>query len=154
MGRLTSEFLGDVLGVAQDALGRRHEEKARRQAEALYENQAQAGIARLRQAQEIEEKRRRDQLRRALAGQRARFAALGLRPAGGSAGAVLAGLEAEAAAADAAGRALVDSRTAEIRDELDWRRRRNLLARSAVRARNVFDSLRGGFGADPLLPLY
>lgn len=87
-------------------------------------------------------------LRRRLAEERARAGAAGVATTGGSADAVLRGLEEESRALQAARDAEDDARIAAIRDSLASRRRRNLLEFSGrwlgAGVKGVAGSRRGG----------
>jgi len=98
----------------------------------------------LRRNQETEERQRREQLRRALATQRARFGAGGVSPAGGSAEALLTGLAAKEETNIQAGRGLTDFRIEQINNDLAERRRRNLLEQSSARNQTIFNLLSKG----------
>ena len=117
---------------------------------AAAEADAQYRTEQIRQAQRVEERQRRDRLRRALATQRSRFGAQGV-GAGGSAQAVLAGLAAEADQENADTRALASSRINRTDDQLAWSRRRNLLEASRPANRMAFGLLQQGFRTLPLL---
>jgi hypothetical protein len=119
------------------------------QAEAKAEARAQA--EQLRQTQDIAARRRRDQLRRALATQRARFGAQGIAAGGGSAEAAIGGLEAEAAREEADAQSLSALRLGRLNDELDWQRRRNLLDASSSRYRTAFSLVQRSLRSVPLL---
>jgi hypothetical protein len=119
------------------------------QAEAKAEARAQA--EQLRQTQDIAARQRRDQLRRALATQRARFGAQGIAAGGGSAEAAIGGLEAEAAREEADAQSLGALRLGRLNDELDWQRRRNLLDASSSRYRTAFSLVQRSLRSVPLL---
>ena len=76
---------------------------------------------------EIEERRRKEQLRQNQAAQRARFGALGLSASGGSAAAVLRGLSTKSALRGQDQGRLSDIRLQGLRQDFTSRRRRNLL---------------------------
>lgn len=135
--------LSTGLSMAQQQAQSRHQ--------AAYQRaQAQTQINQIRATQAIEERRRRDRLRRALATQRARFAAQGV-GGGGSANAVLGGLAAETDREGAESRQLADMRIGAINDEVAWTRRRNLLAKSQANQRTAFALLEREL---PKLPLF
>lgn len=119
------------------------------QAQAKAETRAQ--VMQIQQTQEIAARQRRDQLRRALATQRARFGAQGIAAAGGSAEAALGGLEAEAAREDADAQSLAELRIGRLNDQLDWQRRRNLLEASSPRYRTAFSLVQRSLRSVPLL---
>ena len=126
-------------------------EQARNQT-AAQEANARAQTEQIRQNQIIEERKRRDRLRRALATQRARFGAQGI-GSGGSSQAVLAGLAAEAEQENADSRAQASSRISQINDQLAWSRRKNLLEASRPGNRMAFGLLQQGFRNVPLLEI-
>ena len=115
-------------------------------AEAKADTRAQQ--QQIQQTQEISDRQRRDQLRRALATQRARFGAQGIVTGSGSGAAALSGLEAEADRAETDSQALSNLRIGRLSDQLDWQRQRNLLSASAPAYRGAFSlfqrSLRSG----------
>jgi len=111
---------------------------------------AQSQIQQINQAQAIRERQRREQLRRGLATQRARFAAQGL-GRGGSAGAVLKGLAMETDQATNDDRSLNSLRIGDISNTLDLRRRKNLLDASNATRRSAFNLLGKGLNTLSLL---
>ena len=119
---------------------------------AAQEADARSRTEQIRQVQQIEERQRRDHLRRALATQRARFGAQGI-GAGGSSQAVLSGLAAEAEQENADSRALASTRINRINDQLAWSRRKNLLEASRPGNRMAFGLLQQGFRNVPLLEI-
>jgi hypothetical protein len=119
------------------------------QAEAKAEARAQE--RQIQQTQEIAARQRRDQLRRALATQRARFGAQGIAAGGGSAEAALGGLEAEAAREEADAQSLNELRIGRLNEQLDWQRRRNLLDASSPRYRTAFSLVQRSLRSVPLL---
>lgn len=112
--------------------------------------QARAQVRQIEQTQEIASRQRRDQLRRALATQRARFGAQGI-AYGGSAEATLSGIEAEAAREEADAQSLNDLRIGRLNDQLDWQRRRNLLDASSPQYRTAFSLVQRSLRSVPLL---
>ena len=126
-------------------------EQARNQM-AAQEANARAQTEQIRQNQIIEERKRRDHLRRALATQRARFGAQSI-GSGGSSQALLAGLAAEAEQENAESRAQASSRISQINDQLAWSRRKNLLEASRPGNRMAFGLLQQGFRNVPLLEI-
>jgi len=116
-----------------------------------YHAQTEAQARQIRQAQEIEEKRTRDSLRRALAAQRARFGGSGLTGADGSAGAVLQGLTNQAESEMRANREQAEARLADLDLAYSVRRRRSLLDAANTRASQLFNLLRQGIGTFSLL---
>lgn len=112
---------------------------------------ARAQMQQIQQDQAVTDRQRRDQLRRALATQRARFGAQGLASGSGSAGAVLTGMQAESDREQAEDQARSGMRVGRIGDQLDWQRRRSLLDASAPRYRTAFSLLQRGLRSVPLL---
>lgn len=98
---------------------------------------ANARIAQVRKTEAIEERRRRERLRQALATQRARFGAQGL-AGGGSADAVLGGLTADTDRDIGDSRALTAMRIDDINRSLAQSRRRNLLETNQKLALGAF----------------
>lgn len=119
------------------------------QAEAKADARAQT--QQIQQQQEVQSRERRDQLRRALATQRARFGAQGIAAGGGSVEAALGGLEAEAARDEQAASSAGAMRIDRIDDQLDWQRRRNLLDASSPRYRSAFSLMQRSLRSVPLL---
>ena len=119
------------------------------QAEAKVDARAQT--QQVQQQQEIQSRERRDQLRRALATQRARFGAQGIAAGGGSAEAALGGLEAEAARDEQDAASVGSMRISRIDDELSSQRRRNLLDASSSRYRSAFSLMQRSLRSVPLL---
>lgn len=120
-------------------------------AQAEAKADARAQTQQIQQQQDIQSRERRDQLRRALATQRARFGAQGLAAAGGSVDAALGGLEAEAARDEQASSSLGSMRINRINDELDWQKRRSLLDASSHRYRSAFSLMQRSLRSVPLL---
>lgn len=112
---------------------------------------ARAQTQQIQQQQEIQSRERRDQLRRALATQRARFGSQGIAASGGSVDAALGGLEAEAARDEQDANSLGTMRISRINDELDWQKRRNLLDASSPRYRSAFSLMQRSLRSIPLL---
>ena len=83
-------------------------------------------IEQIQQAQKLDERRRREQLRHALAARRARFGAQGI-SSSGSADAVLAGLAMEAERQDSEERSLASKRINLLKDQSSYSRRKSLL---------------------------
>ncbi|MBK8208788.1 MAG: hypothetical protein IPK78_01385 [Rhodospirillales bacterium] len=119
------------------------------QAEAKADARAQT--QQIQQQQEVQSRERRDQLRRALATQRARFGAQGIAAGGGSAEAALGGLEAEAARDEQEASSVGTMRINRIDDQLDWQKRRNLLDASSPRYRSAFSLMQRSLRSVPLL---
>jgi hypothetical protein len=131
MTALATTLVPAVLSIAGQAIGNKS-------AARIGNAQVEFDIRKTRAAQEIDARRRRERLKRALATQRARFGAQGV-GIGGSSGAVLGGLikRSEDENRDAA--TLNDLRLA-------GRRRQNLLEQSAAQKRLAFDLFRKGIG--------
>ena len=124
-----------------------------RQAEQMQAAQsanARAQINQIRLVNDIDSRRRQEQLRRALASQRARFGAQGITN-GGSAEAALHGLAAEAQQHDEDSRALAQQRIARINQDVEWSHRRNLLNSYQPQYRASLSLLQQGIRAIPLL---
>lgn len=112
-----------------------------RQADAAHDAakaDAQARIAQMRLVEAADDRARREKLRKALAGQKASFAAQGL-GSGGSAGAVLAGLAKEATLGAAENQQLNASRIDQVQQQLVAQRRKSLLDLSDYRAQAAFN---------------
>lgn len=137
------QFEPFALMAAEFGLKSLQQRSAARGQESAQREAANARIAQIRETQALEERRRRERLRRAMATQRARFGAQGL-GAGGSAAAVLRGLEAEAGRDDRDSRALVDMRIGDIERGLAQSRRRNLLEASQMRQDFALGAFRKG----------
>jgi hypothetical protein len=135
--------------VAMSAVQMGLETAQQNRAEDAAKQQARAQAEQLQEAQSIASQQRQDQLRRALASQRARFAAQGIAPDTGSADATLGGLEADAAQADANAQSLTDLRVGNLYDSLS--QRRNLLDASDPRYRTAFSLLQRSLRSVPLL---
>ena len=145
--------MGGVLpAAAMSVLQMGFEAEQARGQTAAQEANARAQTEQIRQIQIIEERKRRDRLRRALATQRARFGAQGI-GSGGSSQAVLAGLAAEAEQENADSRARTSSRISQINDQLAWSRKKNLLEASRPGNRMAFGLLQQGFRNVPLLEI-
>jgi hypothetical protein len=119
MGALSSlATLGLNLALSRQA--QRAEDKQQRSAAAQQ-------IERIRLDSAGDRQRAEAELRRRIAAERARAGAAGVALTGGSADAVIRGLEEESRAEEAARAAEDEARVAAIRDSLGQRRRRNLL---------------------------
>lgn len=94
--------------------------------QAALDASSRSKLTQIQQAQKLDERRRREQLKHALAARRARFGAQGI-SASGSADAVLAGLALEAERQDAEERAAANSRINLIKDQSSYSKRRSLL---------------------------
>ena len=114
-------------------------------------DEARAQTQQIAQTQAIATRQRQDQLRRALATQRARFGAQGVAAGSGSAEAALGGLEAEATREDTESRSLGELRIGRLNDQLDWQRRRNLLEASSSGSRSAFSLVQRGLRSVSLL---
>jgi hypothetical protein len=101
------------------------------QAERLDEV-ARERIAEARRNQAQSDRLRRDALRRSIARRRAALGARGIDAGGGSAEAILLGLVDESALAGAQEHRRTGDRVGEIRRDLDYRQRQNLLERSRL----------------------
>jgi len=120
------------------------------QAEAKADAQAQT--QQIQQQQEVQLRERREQLRRAMATQRARFGAQGLTATGGgSAESTLSGLEGEAARDEQDTTNLSSLRIDRINDDLDYQQRRSLLAASSTRYRSAFSLMQQSLRSVSLL---
>jgi hypothetical protein len=136
-----------AMAALQMGLDADQQKNAQSQAKA----EARAQAKQIEQTQEIAARQRREQLRRALATQRARFGAQGVAAESGSAEATLSGLEAEAMREEAESRSLSELRIGRLNDQLDWQRRRNLLDASSSRYRSAFSLVQRGLRSVPLL---
>jgi hypothetical protein len=97
-------------------------------------SEAKAQAKQIARARAFESQERQERLRRVLAGQRARFGAQGMAP-GGSSGAVLEGLAAEAEREERASNQLAGSRIDSIENRLSHSRRKNLISASQAYSR-------------------
>lgn len=120
-----------AMSVLQMGIDAAQQSAAQEQAKAEAKSQAQQ----IQESQKIASQQRRDELRRALATQRARFGAQGLAAGGGSVDATLSGLQAEADREEADAQQLASSRIDQLSEQLGWQRRRSLLNASASRYR-------------------
>jgi len=117
----TELFIGQaVLGVLQKSQATRAQNRQLSAQQAIQEQR----IAATRQ---VEERRRKEQLRRNKAAQRARFGGLGLSSSGGSAAAVLRGLSTRSSLEGQDRDLLSGIELNGLRQDFDRRRRRNLL---------------------------
>ena len=123
----------------------RFQQRQLQDAAAAREADSRAQVEQIQQSQQMEAQRRREQLRRALASQRARFGAQGI-SAGGSSEAVLSGLAAEAEQRDAETRSLSRSRINRINDQLAYANRKSLLDLSQKQANNSYSLLNNTLG--------
>lgn len=136
------------VGIASTLAQFQDREAARRQNAALVDAQSQRQadeaderIAAIRRAQDEDDRRRRQALRRAVAGRRARFGAQGVGSDGGSGEALLLGLVDEAALEQGAAHRDAAARIAAVQRDLDYRHRVNLLARTRDGSRRTLDLL-------------
>jgi hypothetical protein len=136
-----------AMSVLQVGMDRAQQSAASAQAKAEARSQTQQ----IQQSEEIAARQRRDQLRRALATQRARFGAQGIAPSTGSAEAALSGMQAEAEREDAESRATSGLRIGRLNEQVDWQRRRNLLDASSPGYRSAFSLMQRGIRSVPLL---
>ncbi len=121
-----------VLGLAQ-------QQRGQKASMAAANAQAKARTEQMKRTQEIEDRRRQERLRQALASQRARYGAAGTGGTGGSADALLAGLSAKADRETQDSRELLDMRINAINDRLARQRNRGLLEARNSRVNAVFD---------------
>lgn len=113
---------------------------------------AQAQTQQIQQQQEVQLRERREQLRRAMATQRARFGAQGLASgAAGSTESTLSGLEGEAARDEQDASSLSSLRIDRINDDLEYQQRRSLLDASSTRYRSAFSLMQQSLRSVPLL---
>jgi hypothetical protein len=144
--------MGGILpGAAMSALQLGIDAAQQNSAQAEAKAEARAQERQIQQTREMAARQRRDQLRRALATQRARFGAQGIAAGGGSAEAAIGGLEAEAAREEADAQNLSELRIGRLNDQLDWQRRRNLLDASSSRYRTAFSLVQRSLRSVPLL---
>lgn len=135
MGGFTPQAVMTAIGLGLDIVQRRRQAGAAR---AQIEEETAASAAEIEARRAAAEREREARLKRALAAQRARFAAGGLNPGQGSAAAVLEGLVAEAEREAEDDRERVNSRLGLL--ERNRRRRLDLLA--AERERGALDVFR------------
>ena len=117
----------------------------------VAEAEARARMIEIRRTQEIEERRHRENLRRALAATRARLGGRGVGSSGGSGAALLQGLIQQSERAGLDERSLDDLRLEEVRRRLAAQRQRNLLESSRAESRAGFGLLQTGVNAVRLL---
>lgn len=139
-----------AITILQTGIGLIQQRQQARVQNAAAAAAAQSQTQQIRRAQEIRERQRREQLRRALASQRASFGAQGI-GRGGSADAVLKGLSEETEKRIGDERSLNDLRIGGINFTLEQRRRRNLLDLSSARNRAAFNLLGKGLQSFSLL---
>ena len=142
---------GAAMTALQMGMDMAQQKQAQKEAQSQAKADASAQAQQIQQTQEINARQRQEQLRRALATQRARFGAQGIAAGGGSADAALGGLEAEAMREDADSRSVSDLRIDRLNDQLDWQRRRNLLEASSSQYRSAFSLIQRGLRSVPLL---
>lgn len=104
----------------------------------VHDANSRSKIQQIQQAQKLDERRRREQLKHALAARRARFAAQGISPSG-SADALLAGLALEAERQDAEERDAANTRVNLIKDQSAYSRRRSLLDTYGTLSQTAFN---------------
>lgn len=131
-----------ILGFAQQVGSQINDRRTTKANRAAATSQADFQIQQIRRTQEIEEQRRRERLRQALATQRSRFGGQGISAQGGSAAALLEGLSKSIDSESRNAQSLAGFRIAAINNRLAESRRRNLLEASGVRNRLAFDLLR------------
>ncbi len=103
--------------------------------------QAEQEVARVREAEAIEDRRRTDALRRSVASRRAALSGQGVGAGEGSGEALLLGLVDDSALDKAEAHRLNDRRVAEIASDLDYRQRLNLLERARAEGNRTLDAL-------------
>ena len=108
---------GMIPSAAMTALQMGMDVAQQKSAEKEAKAEARAQTQQIQQTQAIATRQRQDQLRRALATQRARFGAQGVAAGSGSAEAALGGLEAEATREDAESRSLGELRIGRLSDQ-------------------------------------
>ncbi len=128
-----------------------HQNQQAELARAAEEAQARSQIDQIQQARQASDRERKNAIRRALAAQRARFGGQGIGAAGGSADAVLAGMAAEAQREAAEARGLAETRISQIRNQVAWQNRKNLLDASQFASRSAFNLVQQGLRTVPLL---
>ncbi len=134
--------------VAMTALQYGIDSAQQKASKAARTSETASSINQLRVSQQIENKERRDRLRRAVAAQRARFGAQGI-AASGTAQAVLGGLAAETDQEIAASGLKAALRVNKIID--DSSQRASLLAASSPQNRLSFSLLQKGLRTIPLI---
>lgn len=155
MGGLIPSAAMSVLQLGVDA-AQNKATKQQAQVEQAYsdtqaETTAQSQVDQLQQAQTTSSQQRQDDLRRALAAQRARFAARGLSIDGGSSAAALLGMQASADREDAAEQSQTGQKIQKINTDLELQKQKNLLDASSVSSRSSFSSVRQGLQSVSLL---
>lgn len=146
MGGFVPTAAMSALQIGFDAAQRNQRAKLEKSAQRA---KAQDQIEQLRRKQEIERRQRAQDLKRAVAAQRARFAARGL-SAGGSAGAVLAGLAAEAERSDKDSRSLAGMRIGQINSDAGYDVRKTLLSATHPTYASTFNVIQKGLRTLPL----
>lgn len=142
---------GMVPTVAMSALQTGMDMAQRSAAQDQAKGEAQANAQQLAINQQIADRDRQDQLRRALATQRARFGAQGLMAGSGSADAVLSGIQSEADQNQADANQLYQLRLDRIDDQLGWQSSRSLLDASEPAYRSAFSLMQRGVRSVSLL---
>lgn len=123
-----AEFVPVAMAVASQVLKQQTQQQQVKAQNRAAEAAAQAQMDQIRQAQEIENRRRSQALAVEMASQRARFGASGISTAGGSAEAVLLGLQTRADQESADSDSIYDTRYQNISSQLQSARERNLLS--------------------------
>lgn len=121
------------------------------QANTQISQQADAQVQQARQTQALDQDDRRDRLRRTLATQAARFGAQGIASSGGSAEALLSGMQADNDRQDVEEEAVTSSKIANIESQADWQRRRNLLSAAKPDYKSSFSLMQLGLRSVSLL---
>ncbi len=121
-----------AMSVLQMGIDATQQSAAQQQAKA----EAKAQASQIQEGEAIASRERSEQLRRALATQRARFGAQGLAAGGGSVDATLSGLQAEADREEADAQTVTNSRLDRLSQQLGWQQRRSLLDASASQYRS------------------
>jgi hypothetical protein len=144
MGGMVPTAAMSALQLGMDSA---QQDASRQQAKA----EAQAQTQQIQQTQQVQSQQRQDQLRRALATQRARFGAQGIAATGGSVDATLAGLQAEADRDEANAQSLNSLRISRINNQADWQGRKSLFDVSSQQYRTAFSIMQRGLNSTSLL---
>ena len=121
------------------------------QENAQISQQADAQVRQAQQNQAIDQNDRSERLRRALATQTARFGAQGIDASGGSADAMLSGMQAENDRQNVEQQAVTSSKIANIESQADWQQRRNLLGAAKPSYGSAFSLMKLGLRSISLL---
>lgn len=148
MGAFASSAALTALQLGLEVAQKKAAQKDAREAQKA---DAKAQAAQIRQAQAIDQRERRERLRRALAAQRARFGAQGLSPHGGSSAAVLSGLVSSAEAKDRGLREMTKLRLQRLDDQLDAKGSSSLLQTAYPIARSGISLVGRGINRSSLL---